>query len=93
MVCLAAVKSDGAALQFVDPLLTDDERLVVAAVESNGRAFRYSSERLRGKMEIVLAACNDTVPKVEWKKEIWKFATEELKNKEKFPFNSSNQKR
>ncbi|CAB9516150.1 expressed unknown protein [Seminavis robusta] len=64
MVCLAAVRSSGEALQF--SALRDDEEVVMAAVQNCGTALRFASPELRDNKQIVLAAVEQTGIALRW---------------------------
>ena len=55
-VALAAVASNGSALQFAATPLRADKELVHAAITNNGVALEYAAEPLRANKEMVLAA-------------------------------------
>ena len=52
---LAAVKNDGFALENL-PHRKDDRLIALAAVNQDGLALRYASDRLKNDRDIVLAA-------------------------------------
>ena len=41
---LAAVKKNGAALEFASESLRNDKKIVIAAVKNNGNSLRFASE-------------------------------------------------
>jgi hypothetical protein len=55
---LAAVASDGIALEFASDNLQDDEEVVRTAIKSDWRALAYASHELRDDFEIVCSALN-----------------------------------
>ena len=55
-VVLAAVRSDGWALEFAAPDLQDDEEVALAAVQQEGQALQMASAALRADPTVVRAA-------------------------------------
>lgn len=55
-IVLAAVSSDGMALELASAQLQDDLEVALAAVRQAGRALQHVSESLRGERTVVLAA-------------------------------------
>lgn len=56
----AAMKNDGASLEFVSEVLQDDRELVKIAVSNCGNSLEFASEKLQNDREIVsLAVTND----------------------------------
>ena len=53
---MAAVASNGQALQFAAEALRGDREVVMAAVAKNGSALRLAAECLRGDREVVMTA-------------------------------------
>lgn len=56
---IAAVKSDGEALEYASEALKDDPKIVRLATEQYGMALQHASERLRDDKDIFLAAMKD----------------------------------
>ena len=55
-VVLAALKNNGAALQYASGELKNNEKVVLAAVKKDFRALQYASGELKNTEEVVLAA-------------------------------------
>jgi len=53
MLMLGVVIRHGMALQFLDPELRNDPKIVKAAIRSNGRCFQYANSRFRATKEYV----------------------------------------
>jgi hypothetical protein len=75
-VVLAAVTSDGLALEYASKVLKADKEVVLAAVTSDGSAFEYASEELKADKEFLLAALTSNIGAL-------KYASEEFKADQK----------
>ena len=56
LVILAAVKSNGYALEYASPELRNNKDVVMTAVQNDGHALQFASEELRSDIDVVLAA-------------------------------------
>ena len=52
----AAVKNQGTALKFADPIFRDDRNMCLEAIKNKGEALLFASPRLKKDRELLLIA-------------------------------------